>query len=204
MTPLAERLRIARKKAGFTTASDAARAMGVNVVTYTAHENGGREYDRNSAAHYAETFGVDTGWLLYGASMPEDVSVSPLPADEDVGKFKSIEQFLHMLMQTGPEGRMVFEIKGDSMYDPDRPKLLGSFYPGDYFIIDREDRTPTPPGPFAIDDGTGISVRFIESINTDEPRLRISYRNPQYQPIEVSQMKVNIIGRVRGKITARL
>lgn len=59
------RLREARK-AKFRSAQAAARAMGVNPVTYTAHENGGREYDAEAAAIYANALGVDPAYLMFG------------------------------------------------------------------------------------------------------------------------------------------
>jgi transcriptional regulator with XRE-family HTH domain len=66
MTDAAERLRIARLRAGFTTAKEAAEAMGFPVSTYLAHENGSRGYPVGKAATYARKFKVPEVWLLYG------------------------------------------------------------------------------------------------------------------------------------------
>jgi phage repressor protein C with HTH and peptisase S24 domain len=60
------RLRFARAKAGDKTASDAARRINTKIVTYTAHENGTREFDRLAAIKYAEHFNVDPAWLMFG------------------------------------------------------------------------------------------------------------------------------------------
>ena len=65
MTP-AERLRIARMRAGFNTAKEAAEAMGFAVSTYIAHENGSRGYPAKKAYTYARKFKVKEQWLLYG------------------------------------------------------------------------------------------------------------------------------------------
>lgn len=66
MTDAAERLRIARLRAGFETAKDAAEAMGFAVSTYLAHENGSRGYPAKKAEIYARKFKVREQWLLYG------------------------------------------------------------------------------------------------------------------------------------------
>lgn len=66
MTDPAERLRIARLRAGYETAKDAAEAMGFAVSTYLAHENGSRGYPAKKAEIYARRFKVREQWLLYG------------------------------------------------------------------------------------------------------------------------------------------
>lgn len=66
MSDPAERLRIARLRAGFETGTDAAEALGIAVSTYLAHENGSRGYPAKKAAVYARRFKVREQWLLYG------------------------------------------------------------------------------------------------------------------------------------------
>tara|TARA_Y100000310_G_C20692831_1_gene823461 strand:- start:113 stop:508 length:396 start_codon:yes stop_codon:yes gene_type:complete len=66
MSDPAERLRIARLRAGFETAKEAAEAMGFPVSTYLAHENGSRGYPAKKAFTYARKFKVSEQWLLYG------------------------------------------------------------------------------------------------------------------------------------------
>jgi len=65
LTPEAKRLREARAAAGYATAADAARAMGVKAATYTHHENGTAGLSR-AGARYARFFGVSLDWLLAG------------------------------------------------------------------------------------------------------------------------------------------
>jgi hypothetical protein len=66
MTDPAERLRIARLRAGYETAKDAAEALGLPVSTYLGHENGSRGYPAKKAEVYARKFKVREQWLLYG------------------------------------------------------------------------------------------------------------------------------------------
>lgn len=60
----AERLRQARKKAGYDTAQDAADAFGWKVAGYRHHENGTRSFGADAAKKYARAFRVKAGWLL--------------------------------------------------------------------------------------------------------------------------------------------
>ena len=66
MTDPAERLRIARLRAGYETGKDAAEALGFPVSTYLGHENGSRGYPAKKAEIYARKFKVREQWLLYG------------------------------------------------------------------------------------------------------------------------------------------
>jgi transcriptional regulator with XRE-family HTH domain len=60
------RLRIAREKAGYAHAKDAAEAMGVPVATYIQNENGARGISAQKATRYARFFRTTPEWILYG------------------------------------------------------------------------------------------------------------------------------------------
>lgn len=65
-----ERLRAARKAAGYKSAREAWEKFEWNENTYRAHEAGPREIGKDNAVKYAAAFGVSLMWLLTGA---EDV-----------------------------------------------------------------------------------------------------------------------------------
>jgi len=60
----AERLRVAREKAGYKNASEAARAFGWTESAYRHHENGTRGFGLDVAKKYGRAFRVKPGWLL--------------------------------------------------------------------------------------------------------------------------------------------
>jgi hypothetical protein len=68
-TTRGERLRTAREKR-FKSARSAAKALGIAISTYGAHERaeapGGRDYGPNEAQRYGRFFGVTPEWLLTG------------------------------------------------------------------------------------------------------------------------------------------
>jgi SOS-response transcriptional repressor LexA len=77
----AERLKAAREKAGFGTASDAARAFGWTESAYRHHENGTRGFGADAAKKYARAFKVKPGWLLGLDNV--DSGPPPLPREDD-------------------------------------------------------------------------------------------------------------------------
>ena len=62
----ADRLVRMRISHGYQTAVDAARAMGISVITYHHHENGNRNIGVRAARIYASHYGVTGGTILYG------------------------------------------------------------------------------------------------------------------------------------------
>ncbi|WP_167693105.1 XRE family transcriptional regulator [Sphingomonas azotifigens] len=66
----AERLKWARKRAGFDDAAQFARAAKINPTTYRAYENGQNGFARQ-ATIFARLSGVSVEWLLGGGSMPD-------------------------------------------------------------------------------------------------------------------------------------
>lgn len=72
----ADRLRAARRRAGYLSAAEAAISLGVAVPTYAHHENGTRGFARH-AAHYAKRFRVPVEWLLTGEGTPPASGLSP-------------------------------------------------------------------------------------------------------------------------------
>src|SRR5438105_12029644 len=85
MTPKTrgERLRYARDRY-FKSARLAAKAMGIAVSTYGAHERaedpGGRDFGPDEAKFYARRFGVTPEWLLTGRWQRPDGK--PMTIDE--------------------------------------------------------------------------------------------------------------------------
>ena len=86
----ADRLKWARRQAGYASAAAFARAAGVPEVTYRAHEkglqgSGGRGLSERAARDYAERLGVDWAWLMTGAGAPEGTGeAAALPPEREV------------------------------------------------------------------------------------------------------------------------
>lgn len=86
MTEVSERLIKARKTAGYETAADAARALGLRPSTYYSHENGSIGLRSHVADKYARKFRVSLDWLLTGRGemfatgvVPHEKGIEGLP-----------------------------------------------------------------------------------------------------------------------------
>lgn len=90
---IGERLRTAREKAGYKSASKAATALGVPYPTYASHENGSRGIG-DGLTRYARFFRVSIDWLLTGKGDGPGHSLTAVPI---VGKAGA-----------GPDGSVLF------------------------------------------------------------------------------------------------
>ena len=119
----AARLRNARLRAGFASATDAARAFGWAAPTYLAHENGGRGIPLSRARAYARAFHVSPAWLLTGEG---DVRRITAPLVGHVGAGAQIFAVDDHAQGAGldeveappncDEDVVAVQVRGDSMY----------------------------------------------------------------------------------------
>ena len=84
MSSKAERLRQARKKAGFESAAEAAQRFGWQEPAYRHHENGTRGFGADAAKKYGRAFRVKPGWLL-GLDNVDD---GPLAEEPELDRLK--------------------------------------------------------------------------------------------------------------------
>jgi DNA-binding XRE family transcriptional regulator len=98
-----ERLKQARANAGFGSASDAARDMGITISAYVHHENGTRDFSDAAAQKYARRFNVTVAWLVFGQSLKGagiDRQLAELPADISdklIGEFNAMVRTAKLL-----------------------------------------------------------------------------------------------------------
>lgn len=81
MDTMGQRLRKARLKAGFSSATKAADAIGVSHSTYRAHENGQNDFSPDDAAIYGRKFDVSASYLLTGEEGARHKIVSSFDPD---------------------------------------------------------------------------------------------------------------------------
>lgn len=74
MSNPAMRLRSARQEAGYSTATEAALALGMSRDTYLQHENGQRDYGDERTQAYAAVYGVTPQWLRFGDASESGVA----------------------------------------------------------------------------------------------------------------------------------
>jgi phage repressor protein C with HTH and peptisase S24 domain len=146
MGDIHDRLRWARKRAGYASAADAARALKLPYGTYSGHENSGRGIPRDSIVRYAKKFKVRGDWLLTGEGRPDIDLVQIVgiagagPRGEIDFSYGQGELGQAPMPPGGNESTVAVEVRGDSMrgiaddgwmvyYDnrrePPTPNMLG-------------------------------------------------------------------------------
>lgn len=160
-----QRLREARERAGYKSATKAAEALGVGASTYRAHENGQNDFDFDHAQKYARFFRVSPTWLLSGVDTGQDTANEIVVAAQAVevpvvGKvsasgWQTVEEFHDypegLTVPASPqfplEWQIAYEVQGESLNRIARPgdrlvcldikKSGGSFKDGDLVIVER-------------------------------------------------------------------
>lgn len=128
METRSERLKKARRDAGYRTAADAARALGVPYPTYASHENGSRKFEADEAANYAKKFKVEVNWLLLGGTARVLTKVSsPLATINVIGTIRAglwqdadagdagLYQVVPAAPDEPPEWQYAFTVEGTSL-----------------------------------------------------------------------------------------
>lgn len=170
---MGDRLRNARKAAGYGSATKAAEALGIKDSTYRAHENGQNEFSAEDAELYARRFGVTAGYLLLDE--PIDLDLQPqrkealrtIPVMGRLGAGAEIEPDYEQVPPDGLEeislpfqvddDLIAFRVKGESM--------LPFYKPNTVIVVYREQRKPIEA--FYGDDAavrTADGRRFIKTV----------------------------------------
>lgn len=89
-------------------------------------------------------------------------------------------------LRAKPENLLIINVRGNSM-EP-------LFFHGDQLIIDKRDRSPTQPGPFALLFDDGYVVKNVEWIEK-RTKWRISSTNPDFSPEDFDPNDITIMGR---------
>lgn len=158
-----ERLAQARRAAGYASAADAARALGVKEVSYTHHENGTRGLSR-AAQRYAGFFRVSLDWLMTGSGEMTGGS-SRVDFFGLVGAGSTVEpigdtvaaSLGHIEMPSG-EHLGALKVRGESQY----PRYMD----GEIILYDRRPRSPGElRGRYAVvdcEDGRRVIKKIVK------------------------------------------
>lgn len=142
METMGQRLREARKKAGYSSAMSAAKRWGWPSSTYAAHENGQNGFPVDIAERYAKAFKVSTAWLLSGEGDRDRQNL--VKVEGLVGAGGAIETSVENVGDDGleeievpfplPPNAAAFRVSGNSMF----PR----YDDGDVIIVVKRERHP--------------------------------------------------------------
>ncbi|WP_336277125.1 XRE family transcriptional regulator [Bartonella sp. CB178] len=196
-----DRLKIARKNAGYATPTAAARAISsLNVNTLTSHENGNRAISRQIAVHYGKIFNVDPGWILYGESLLENPSLNtsvPLISWVSAGELSEQDSIIdfsdYPITETVnlPAGKWIaLRVDGSSMNKISPPDSI--------IFVNMKDKKLVPNACYVIADETGQATYKRYRPNDNPPFQPASYDKTIKAP--KLEGAISIIGRVRRTV----
>lgn len=214
-----ERLRKAREDAGFSSAANAAKRLGVPYQTYAAHENGNRAFKAELASRYAAAFKVEPEWLLFGGVRSETapkivqtgkepgkneelVAVYDVSASAGHGTLVETEElaayslafppnYLKNLTRSNPKNLSIISVKGDSMF----PTLLDD----DLVMLDVSKRDLNFDGLFVLRYGENLLVKRVARSARREHIKIISDNRELYPPEDVHVSDIEVVGKVIWK-----
>lgn len=203
----AGRLKWAREQSEFRGPTSVATALGVNVNSYKAHEQGRNGFGDVDARRYAKLFNVSLKWLALGLGTPDDedeeelvapfiqapliswVSAGALLLPDYIPRYD--DERLVFAPDLDPDGDWIaLRVDGDSM---------NRISPHDSIIfVNRKDKRLVPNACYVIGDGEGgATYKRYRPPNTWEPVSTNNEHEPFKLPIGVEP---DIIGRVRKTI----
>lgn len=115
------------------------------------------------------------------------------PEREQIVNEWSLPTELLTAQTTAPSKALrIITVIGNSM-EPD-------FRPGERVLVDTDDRLPSPAGAFALWDGFGLVVKYVEVIPGSDPvTVRLISRNSVFETYERPVEDIHINGRIIGK-----
>ncbi|WP_093569298.1 helix-turn-helix transcriptional regulator [Methylobacterium sp. 174MFSha1.1] len=118
-----KRLAHVREAAGYSTATEAARAFGWNENTYRSHENGERGLKAEIVRKYARAFHVSVSWILFGFGRHDQSNVIPLRGyiNQDNSIYFKKETKNRQTYDVG--AKLDFELSGD-FFGIDTPQFV--------------------------------------------------------------------------------
>lgn len=206
---LAERLKKRMDEVGMSAREIAERAEVGRSFIYDILSGKSANPTTIKLTAVAETLGVTVPFLITGEEEEEESGCgiqhfTPIPfiaarigqqgelvvgedSKEGIHYFRN--SWLKKRFSTKASGLGMLYVKGDSM----EPSLCH----GDMVLVDLTERSPSPPGVFALFDGIGIVIKRIALIAGSQPALvTVKPDNCHYSAYEQQVDDMRIIGRV--------
>ncbi len=148
----------------------------------------GRKHSQSTIPEIDARAGAGGGGLATAGVQPGGDG-GTIAADNIKGNWGLPEEYVRGELHVRPADAYIIEVRGDSM----SPTLL----PGDRAMVDTGDRTPSPPGVFAVWDGFGVVAKRVEIVpNSDPVLLKIKSDNSNHDDYERTIDEVSVIGRI--------
>lgn len=181
---------------------DLAEAMGISQDKVAKSLSGVRQWQGDEVLRLQALIGDHDNSDDHPEQLPSGherqyVSVAILPSYVGAGGGGSGEgeqamaQLPRELIESELHGKPtdfeLIDVRGDSM--------MPDFHHGDQILIDKRDRDPRQPGPFALWDEDGYVIKLVERVPGKRGFYRIFSANARYSEYEIEETETTIRGR---------
>lgn len=196
-----DRLKQARIRAGYKSAPQAARKLGVKPSTYASHENGQTSPPPNAVKRYARAFKASAAWILTGEGSIEAKNVVPLMGY--IGAGGDIDPEFEQVPENGLEeielpinvgiDAIAFEVKGTSM----KPR----YDAGALVICTKSGRDPESLIGVEVALRTSDNRRYLKTLRSGRRRGLFTLDSFNADPI--TDVHIVWVGEILATIPAR-
>lgn len=180
------------------TKADLAKALGLGAPAVSKILAGGRRIRADEYAIMRRFFGLPVDGEKAAGVRKDAYVISPLQVGDrsvrnDPGEWVMPADLIRARTDAPPEKIRIFSVKENSM-SPD-------FMPGEQVLVDLSDTGPSPSGVFVISDGMGHIIRQCEYVpRSSPPAVRLTARNPRFDPRVMPLKQAGLMGRVIAKL----
>lgn len=205
---LSVRITAARQRKGLSQEA-LGKVLGVSRAAVAQWEGGQTVPAAERLIDLADKLAVRFEWLYWGREPMEGLEPGAVPpgyAWVPSLSSASLTEAGELFLSNGkpalmPLGLIEAELRGSgddfavmSMNGQAMEPLLPA---GAMLLLDLRQRKPSPPGIFALWDGSGLAVQRVRRVpGSKPPMLRLSSENPRFLAADVEPAAVRIAGRV--------
>lgn len=156
------------------------------IVTFSGFENNAREYEHMGVSPDLPEIDPTQSYVLIDV-MPTFAGMGGRgTGDGDVETALISRRLVEQELRARAEDLFLINLRGTSM-EP-------IFFHGDQLLIDRRDKSPTQPGPFALLFDDGYAVKNVSWVDK-RSKFRVSSSNPDFPAEEFAPEDITILGR---------
>ena len=195
-----DRLKAARKRAGFESARYAAMRYGWTVSTYASHENGQTPVPQKAAETYAPKFRTTAAWILTGDGPATARNIAPVMGM--VGAGGDISPEYEQVPPEGlseieapfplPDDAIAFQVEGNSMW----PR----YDPGDIVIVRSRQGDPDSLLGLEVALRTAKGQRYLKRVLRGKARGLYDLESHNAEPIR--NVRIEWVSEVHAVIRA--
>lgn len=202
MSDVNDRIRDARKRAGFKSAAAAAQKLGMAVSTYASHENGQTPSPpREDVQRYAKLFRVSPGWILTGDGQIDAKRLVSLMGR--IGAGGDIDPDFEQVPEGGfDEIELPISVAVDAVaFTVDGPSMKPKYEHGTIVVCSKDGRDPEDCIGAEVAVRTADNKRYLKTLH--QGRKRGLYTLESFNADPIADVQLLWVGEILAVIPPR-